>query len=291
MQSKEIFKKVRYLEIRTKGLVNNLFGGEYLSAFKGKGMAFSEVRPYYFGDDIRLIDWNVTARSDEPYIKIFEEEREQTLMLCVDISPSGLFGSINQRKKDLATELAALLAFSAIKNNDKVGLLLYTDQIELFIPARKGKKHVLRLIREIFTTKPKGTGTDTRTALDYINRILRRRSIITLISDMQDEGYDKALKVMNKKHDLICLCVDDEMETDLPNMGIVPLLDTETKAYTLVDTSDKNVRKQYKARRLREKNELRERLTKLNVDHAMLYTNNSYIESLINLFQKRHNRY
>lgn len=291
MNSKEIFKKVRALEIRTKGLVNNLFGGEYLSAFKGRGMAFSEVRPYYFGDDIRLIDWNVTARTGDPYVKIFEEEREQTLILCVDISPSGLFGSFSQRKMDLAIELAAVLAFSAIKNNDKVGLLLFTDHIELFIPPRKGRVHVLRLIRELYATEPKGKGTSIKTALDFINSIQRRRSIITLISDMQDSGYERALKVMNKRHDMICLCVDDELETNLPDIGLVPFLDSETGEYTMVDTSNKNVRLAFKAKRLKEKDDLHEKLTKLHVDHAQLLTNHSYIEPLVNLFQQRHNRY
>lgn len=291
MTSSEIFKKVRYLEIRTKGIVNNLFGGEYLSAFKGRGMAFSEVRPYQFGDDIRLIDWNVTARSEEPYIKVFEEEREQTLMLCVDISPSGLFGSFSQRKRDLAIELAAVLAFSAIKNNDKVGLLLFTDRIERFIPPRKGRLHVLRVIRELYATKPVGRGTSISTALDYVSRILRRRSIITVISDMQDDGFDRSLKVMNKKHDLICLCVDDELETKLPDIGLVPFLDSETGNYRLIDTSSRKVRLAFMAKRLKEKDGLTRRLTRLHVDHAHLLTNHSYIEPLVNLFQKRHKRY
>jgi uncharacterized protein (DUF58 family) len=291
MNSKEIFKKVRTLEIRTKGLVNNLFGGEYLSAFKGRGMAFSEVRPYYFGDDIRLIDWNVTARTGDPYIKVFEEEREQTLMLCVDISPSGLFGSFSQRKMDLATELAAVLAFSAIKNNDKVGLLLFSDCVELFIPPRKGRLHVLRLIRELFTREAKGKGTSIKVALDYINSVQRRRAIITLISDMQDSGYERALKVMNKRHDLICLCVDDELETSLPDIGLVPFIDSETGSYQLVDTSDKKIRLAFKARRLKEKDELSKKLTKLHVDHVHLLTNHSYIEPLVSMFQRRHKRY
>jgi uncharacterized protein (DUF58 family) len=291
MQSKEIFKKVRTLEIRTKGLVNNLFGGEYQSAFKGRGMAFSEVRPYYFGDDIRLIDWNVTARTGDPYIKVFEEEREQTLMLCVDISPSGLFGSFSQRKMDLATELAAVLAFSAIKNNDKVGLLLFSDRVELFIPPRKGRLHVLRLIRELFTTKPQGKGTSLTTALEYVNRVQRKKAIVTLITDMQDTNYEKVLKITNKRHDLICLCVDDELETELPDAGLIPLIDSETGNVQLVDTSDKKLRIAYKARRLKERDELHKKLTKLHIDHVHLFTNRSYIEPLVNLFQTRHNRY
>jgi len=291
MQSKEIFKKVRSLEIRTKGLVNNLFGGEYQSAFKGRGMAFSEVRPYYFGDDIRLIDWNVTARTGDPYIKIFEEEREQTMMLCVDISPSGLFGSFSQRKMDLATELAAVLSFSAIKNNDKVGLLLFSDRVELYIPPRKGRMHVLRLIRELYATEPQGKGTSINTALEYVNRVQRKKAIVTLISDMQDVNYEKVLKITNKRHDLICLCVDDELETELPDAGLIPLIDSETGNVQLVDTSDKKLRIAYKARRLKERDELHKKLTKLHVDHVHLFTNRSYIEPLVNLFQTRHNRY
>ncbi len=287
MITREIFKKIRTLEIRTKGLVNNLFGGEYNSAFKGRGMVFSEVRPYQFGDDIRLIDWNVTARSDEPYIKIFEEEREQTLMLCVDISTSGLFGSLNQRKIDLATELAAILAFSAIKNNDKVGLILFTDTIEKVIPPRKGKTHVLRLIRELFVTKPKSSGTEIKVAIEYVSRLMKRRAIITLISDFQDSGYERQLNILNQKHDVICLSIDDEVENDLPYMGLVPFLDTETGSYTVIDTSSERVRNEYRAKRLQQIEETRRKMRKLNVDHVRLLTNNSYIQPLISLFQKR----
>lgn len=290
MTSADILKKVRYLEIRTKGLVNNLFGGEYLSAFKGRGMAFSEVRPYQYGDDIRMIDWNVTARTGSPYIKIFEEEREQTLMVCVDISGSGLFGSFTQRKLDLATELASVLSFSAIKNNDKVGLLLFSDVVEKFIPPRKGRLHVLRLIRELYTTKPVHKGTSISEALTFLSKILPRRSIITLISDMQDEGYEKDLKVLNRKHDLICLCVDDRLESELPDIGLIPVTNPETGERILVDTSDKKVRYGFGERRKNERIKLSEKLRKLQVDHVQLYTNESYIESLSRLLQQRHKR-
>lgn len=291
MTSADILKKVRYLEIRTKGLVNNLFGGEYLSAFKGRGMAFSEVRPYQYGDDIRMIDWNVTARTGSPYIKIFEEEREQTLMVCVDISGSGLFGSFTQRKLDLATELAAVLSFSAIKNNDKVGLLLFSNVVEKFIPPRKGRLHVLRIIRDLYTTKPSHKGTSISEALTFLSKILPRRSIITLISDMQDSGYEKDLKVLNRKHDLICLCVDDRLETELPDIGLVPIVDPETGARALIDTSDKKVRYAFGNQRLEERKQLNEKLRKLQVDHVHLFTNESYIEPLSRLLQQRHNRY
>ncbi len=290
MTSADILKKVRYLEIRTKGLVNNLFGGEYLSAFKGRGMAFSEVRPYQYGDDIRMIDWNVTARTGSPYIKIFEEEREQTLMVCVDISGSGLFGSFTQRKLDLATELASVLSFSAIKNNDKVGLLLFSDVVEKFIPPRKGRLHVLRLIRELYTTKPVHKGTSISEALTFLSKILPRRSIITLISDMQDEGYEKDLKVLNRKHDLICLCVDDRLESELPDIGLIPVTDPETGERILIDTSDKKVRYGFGERRKNERIKLSEKLRKLQVDHVQLYTNDSYIEPLSRLLQQRHKR-
>src|SRR6056297_369472 len=200
MISKKILSKIKKLEIQTKGLVNNLFGGEYQSAFKGRGMEFSEVRAYTFGDDVRLIDWNVTARNDEPYIKIFEEEREQTLMLCVDISPSGFFGSHNQTKMELSIEVCAVIAFSAIKNGDKVGMLLFTDKIEKVIPPKKGRVHVLRLIRELLTAEPEGTYTSISNALSYVNRLLHRKAIIVLASDFQDNSFDKQLKMTNKKH-------------------------------------------------------------------------------------------
>src|SRR6056297_2103662 len=242
MISKDALKKIRKLEIRTKGLVNNIFGGEYQSAFKGQGMEFTEVRTYTYGDDIRQIDWNVTARNDEPYIKVFEEEREQTLMLCVDISPSGLFGSKNQSKMELSIEICAVLAFSAIKNGDKVGLVLFTDEIEKVIPPKKGRLHVLRLIRELLTTEPEGTGTDISEALSYVNRLLNRRAIVVMASDFQDDNYDKQLKITNKKHDLVSIFINDKLEDELPDLGLIPLKDAETGQEVLVDTSSKKVR-------------------------------------------------
>lgn len=291
MISKEIFRKVRKLEIRTKGLVNNLFGGEYQSAFKGRGMAFSEVRPYQFGDDIRQIDWNVTARNEEPYVKIFEEEREQTLMLLVDISPSGFFGSKNQSKMDLATELSAVLAFSAIKNNDKVGLILFTDRIEKVVIPRKGRLHVLRLIRELYATRPSSTGTDIGMAVTYASKILNRRSIVVLASDYQAHGYEKVIKIMNRKHDLVGIRIDDPLENELPNLGIIPFLDAETGTISVVDTSSSRVRKAFKARRLKRRNELDDFFLKLHMDTVTVNTNQSYIEPLMKFFQRRINRY
>jgi uncharacterized protein (DUF58 family) len=291
MISKELFAKVRQLEIRTKGLVNNLFGGEYNTAFKGRGMTFSEVRPYQFGDDIRQIDWNVTARTGDPYIKVFEEEREQTLMLLVDISPSGLFGSLDNRKIDIATELAAVLAFSAIKNNDKVGLILFTDRIEKVVFPRKGRLHVLRLIRELYYTKPEGQSTNISEALLYMNRILSRRSIAILISDFQSTQFEKQLKITHRKHDLVNIHIQDPLEETLPELGIIPYLDSESGRLTYLDTSSKEVQKAFKARKRKQSTELKDLFTKLGIDSVRVDTSKSYIEPLMNFFKRRATRY
>lgn len=291
MISKEIFKKIRKLEIHTKGLVNSLFGGEYQSAFKGRGMVFSEVRAYQFGDDIRQIDWNVTARTGEPFIKIFEEEREQILMLCVDISPSGYFGSHSQRKMDLAIEVSAVLAFSAIKNNDKVGLILFSDQIEKVVPPKKGRLHVLRLIRELYTTEPQGSGTDIGGALSYVNKVLNRRGIVVMASDFQDKNYDKEIKITNKKHDLVNIVITDDLEEELPDLGLIPLLDAETGQEVLVDTSSAKVRKAFKSRRLKSYHALQEWFTRRRIDSVHLQTNHSYVKPLMRFFQRRMHRY
>jgi uncharacterized protein (DUF58 family) len=291
MISKEIFKKVRKLEIQTKGLVNNLFGGEYSSAFKGRGMTFSEVRPYQYGDDIRQIDWNVTARTGDPYIKIFEEEREQVLMLLVDVSQSNFFGSEGQRKIDLATELAAVLAFSAIKNNDKVGLVLFTDKVEKVVLPRKGRTHVLRLIRELYTTQPAGTQTNINAALDYTNRILNRRSIIVLVSDMQSPEFDKQLRITHSKHDLVNVFIQDQFEFELPDLGIIPYLDAETGKVVFVDTSNRSVRNTFMNKRQREKTVMLDRFARFGIDTISLRTNQSYIEPLMKFFERRTNRY
>jgi uncharacterized protein (DUF58 family) len=291
MISKEIFRKVRKLEIRTKGLVNNIFGGEYNTAFKGRGMTFSEVRPYQYGDDIRQIDWNVTARTGDPYIKIFEEEREQTLILMLDISSSGKFGSIDQRKIDLATEMSAVLAFSAIKNNDKVGLILFSDQIEKVVYPRKGKSHVLRLIREIYHTQAAGKKTDIRQALQYANKILNRRSIIILISDFQSPDFDKQLRITHRKHDLVNILVRDPLEEELPDLGIIPFVDSESGIIYRIDTSSKITTEAFKQRKLQKQNTLKERFTKLGIDTIHVDTNKSYIEPLMNFFKRRALRY
>ena len=291
MISKEILKKIRKLEIRTKGMVNNLFGGEYQSAFKGRGMEFSEVRAYTYGDDIRQIDWNVTARTGDPFIKIFEEEREQTLMLCVDISPSGVFGSRSQRKMDLAIEICAVLAFSAIKNSDKVGLVLFSDHVEKVVPPKKGKTHVLRLIREMYATKPTGKGTDIADSLSYINRLLNRKAIVVLASDFQDKDFQKQLQITNQKHDLVNIVINDDLEKELPDLGLISLNDAETGQNVYVDTSSKKVRTAYRAKRLAEKKALKDLFMKYQIDSVDVHTNHSYVRPLVSFFQRRANRY
>lgn len=291
MIPKEILKKIRKLEIQTKGIVNSLFGGEYQSAFKGRGMEFSEVRAYTYGDDIRQIDWNVTARTGDPFIKIFEEEREQTLMLCIDISQSGTFGTLDQSKMDLAIEICAVLAFSAIKNSDKVGLVLFSDHIEKVVPPKKGRTHVLRLIREMYTTEPTGKGTDIADGLSYINRLLDRRAIVVLASDFQDNDFDKQLRITNQKHDLVSIIINDQFEDELPDLGLVKLRDSETGAEKIVDTSSDKVRKAYKINRMKQKAYLHEMMLKMKIDAVEVKTNESYVKPLMNFFQRRGSRY
>lgn len=290
MISQELLKKVRKLEIQTKGLVNSFFGGEYHSAFKGRGMEFSEVRAYSYGDDIRQIDWNVTARSDEPYVKVFEEEREQILMLCVDISPSGFFGSRSQTKMELAAEISAVLAFSAIKNGDKVGLLLFSDRIEKVIPPKKGRTHVLRLIRELLTAKPEGRGTDLGGALAYVNRLLNRRAIVILVSDFQDREFEKQLKITHRKHDLVNIVIQDEHENDLPDLGLIPLLDPETGNRILVDSSSRKARVAFRERRMKRMAAMEELFRRYTIDGLFVQTNRSWVRSLMSFFRRRLHR-
>jgi len=291
MIPKEILEKIRKLEIQTKGIVNTLFGGEYQSAFKGRGMEFSEVRAYTYGDDIRQIDWNVTARTGDPFIKIFEEEREQTLMLCIDISQSGTFGTQSQSKMELAIEICAVLAFSAIKNSDKVGLVLFSDHIEKVVPPKKGRTHVLRLIREMYTTKPTGKGTDIADGLSYINRLLDRRAIVVLASDFMDKDFEKPLRITNQKHDLVSIIINDQFEDELPDLGLVNMKDAETGAEKIVDTSSKKVRKAYKVNRLKQKAYLHDMMLKMKIDAVEVKTNESYVKPLMNFFQRRGSRY
>ena len=291
MIPKEILKKIRKLEIQTKGIVNSLFGGEYQSAFKGRGMEFSEVRAYTYGDDIRQIDWNVTARTGDPFIKIFEEEREQTLMLCIDISQSGTFGTQSQSKMELAIEICAVLAFSAIKNSDKVGLVLFSDHIEKVVPPKKGRTHVLRLIREMYTTKPTGKGTDIADGLSYISRLLDRRAIVVLASDFMDKDFEKPLRITNQKHDLVSIIINDQFEDELPDLGLVKMKDAETGAEKIVDTSSNKVRKAYKVKRLKQKAYLHDMMLKMKIDAVEVKTNESYVKPLMNFFQRRGSRY
>ena len=246
METKDLLKKVRKIEIKTRKLSSNIFGGEYHSAFKGRGMTFSEVRNYQFGDDVRTIDWNVTARYNEPFVKIFEEERELTLMLMVDVSNSALFGTNNALKKNIITEISATLAFSALQNNDKVGLILFSDQVELYIPPSKGKTHVLRIIRELIEFKPLSKKTDIKVALEFLTRILKKKSITFILSDFISSDYEKSLKIISKKHDLTGIKVYDKFEEAIPNLGLVQMFDQETEEIKMIDTSSKSLRDNYK---------------------------------------------
>ena len=287
MDTKELLKKVRKIEIKTRRLSDHVFGGEYHSTFKGRGMTFSEVRQYQFGDDVRAIDWNVTARYNEPFVKVFEEERELTLMLVVDVSGSEFFGTTQQFKRDVLTEIAATLSFSALQNNDKVGLLLFSDQVELFIPPKKGRSHILRIIRELLEFEPKSKATDIANALSFLSGILKKKAIVFLLSDFMDEGYDKTLRIAAKKHDLTGIRVYDKLEEELPNLGIVPMVDSETKQTRLINTSSAKVRKQYAAFQ-NEKKEAFKQLFKLNgagtIDCRL---DESYVKKLLGYFKAR----
>ncbi|MAQ73749.1 MAG: DUF58 domain-containing protein, partial [Candidatus Marinimicrobia bacterium] len=252
MIPKEIIKKVRHIEIRTKGLVNDLFGGEYHSIFKGRGMTFSEVREYVAGDDIRMIDWNVTARNEAPFVKIFEEERELTVYLLVDVSQSGNFGTINQFKSELAAEIAAVLGFSAIKNQDKVGLILFSDDIEKYIAPKKNKSHILRVIREVLFNKPASSGTSIQAGIDFLMNVAKRKSVVFLISDFIDQGYWKSLKLANNKHDMIGIRISDPAEQLIPDIGLIKIQDPETNEKIWVDVSSNKDRENL-SRRVNEK--------------------------------------
>jgi len=283
----EILKKVKRIEIRTRNLVNTVFAGEYHSVFKGRGMAFSEVREYFPGDEIRTIDWNVTARTGAPYVKVFEEERELTVMLMVDASASGDFGTVAQMKGEIGAEICALLAFSAIQNNDRVGLIVFTDAVELFIPPKKGKTHVLRVIRELLYFRPTGKGTRIDAALEYFNRVTRRRSVAFLVSDFMASGYEKALRIAHRRHDLVALVLGDPREFELPDIGIVELEDAETGAGMLVDFGDAGVREVF-ATHARHMAETRRRMFRsLGVDAVEISTRISYVEPLMRFFKMR----
>jgi uncharacterized protein (DUF58 family) len=287
MDTTELLKRVRRIEIKTRGLSQQIFAGEYHSAFKGMGMAFSEVREYQYGDDIRNIDWNVTARFNHPFIKIFEEERELTVMLLIDVSGSREFASQTQLKKSLITEIAAVLSFSAISNNDKIGAILFSDQIEKFIPPKKGRQHILRIIRELIEYTPERKGTNISGALQYLTNAIKKRSTAFLISDMMDQGYEDALKISSKKHDLIVLRIFDQREAELPDVGLIYMKDAETGKQVWVDSSSKLVRKHYADHWNMKDREICEILQKHGVDSADISTHEDYVKPLMKLFKKR----
>ncbi len=287
MDTKELLKKVRKIEIKTRRMSDHIFGGEYHSTFKGRGMTFSEVRQYQFGDDVRAIDWNVTARYNEPYIKVFEEERELTLMLMVDISGSQLFGTENQFKRDQVTEIAATLAFSATQNNDKVGLILFSDEIELFIPPKKGKSHVLRIIRELLECKPKSNKTDIAKALKYLSNIQRKKAIVFLMSDFIDDDYKQTLKIASGRHDLTGIRIYDRHEAEIPNLGVIQVENQETGTLQMVNTSSKKIRSNY-AKYYRDKiNYFEESFSKSGSGTVSCNTQENYVKKLLGYFKRR----
>ncbi|MCK5147422.1 DUF58 domain-containing protein [bacterium] len=291
MIPKEILKKVRQLEITTRGMVNDVFSGEYHSVFKGRGMEFAEVREYQIGDDIRTIDWNVTARQGHPFVKVFEEERELTVMLMVDASSSGEFGTSGRMKGEIAVEICALLAFSAIKNNDKVGLIIFTDQIEKFVPPRKGKSHVLRVLRELLFFKPKARKTDIAGALDYLNRVTRRRAVVFLVSDFISPNFEKPLRIANKRHDIVAIQMEDPRERDLPDVGFIELEDAETGEQIVLDTRDPMVRQAFSSK-TSEAQEKQDRLfNSMSVDSITIRTDESYVQPLMRFFRMRAKRF
>ena len=290
MIPKQILKKVKQVEIRTRGLVNDLFGGEYHSVFKGRGMAFSEVREYQPGDDIRLIDWNVTARNGAPFIKVFEEERELTVYLLVDISKSGEFGSQNQLKQEFGAEIASVLGFSAIKNNDKVGLILFSNEVEKYVVPKKGKSHVLRVIRELLYTAPKNKGTSLKNALDYLLKVAKRKSVVFLISDFIDDKYWSSLKIANRKHDLIGIKLFDPAEKLFPDLGVLKVKDPESGSSFWIDTSSKREMEKLESKTQSDFDAFQNKAKKIGFDIISVATDQDFVEPLISLFRKRDKR-
>ncbi len=286
----EVIRRIRKIHIHSNYLVNDILAGEYESAFRGRGMEFEEVREYQPGDDVRDIDWNVTARMGHPYVKVYREERELTILLLVDVSGSGQFGSGAQLKNELSAELAAVLAYAAVKNNDKVGLIIFSDSIEKFIPPKKGRNHVWRVIREVLEHRPRSRKTDISAALDFLNRIASRRVIAFLISDFIASDYEKLLRVTNKKHDLIAISIADPRERELPPVGLVELEDAETGETRLIDTGDARFRKEFMVGALRRVSETREIFRRCSVDHIPLITNQPYINALMKFFRMREKR-
>ena len=287
MIPREILKQVRRIEISTRGLVNEVLSGEYHSVFKGRGMNFAEVREYQYGDDIRSIDWNVTARMGAPFVKIFEEERELTVMLVVDVSASGDFGTQERLKGEVAVEICALLAFSAIKNHDKVGLIIFSDHVEKFVPPRKGKRHVLRVLRELLYHRPEGRGTDIRAALDYLNHVQRKKAVTFLVSDFRDGGFEKSLAVAGRRHDLIAVRVGDLREREIPSVGLLELEDPETGERLVVNTSNARFRSSFTERSRAARQELDRTLRRSKVDVIDIETGEPYVRPLMRFFRDR----
>lgn len=294
METKELIKKVRKIEIKTKGLSNQIFSGEYHSAFKGRGMAFSEVREYAVGDEIRTIDWNVTARFNEPFVKVFEEERELTVMLLVDVSASGMFGTRNQLKRETITELCAVLAFSAVSNNDRIGLVLFSDQVEKYISPKKGKSHILRIIRELINFEPKGRATNIAEGLKYFSKMVKKKSIAFVLSDFLvpftetgKNNLSEALKIASRRHDVVALKVQDKADSTLPDIGVAHLYDLETGEGKWINTSSRKVRDDFHAKSLDRDEKLRQLFRRSKTDFAEILTDEGYIKPLMNLFNTR----
>ncbi len=288
METSEIIKKVRKIEIKTRGLSSNIFAGQYHSAFKGRGMAFSEVREYQYGDDVRDIDWNVTARFHRPYVKVFEEEREMTVMLLIDVSGSLDFGTQKQMKRDMVTEIAATLAFSAIQNNDKIGVVFFSDKIEKYIPPKKGRKHILYIIREMLDFKPESTRTDVKQAIDFLSSVQKRRTTAFILSDFYVRGdFLQSLQIANRKHDVVAIQVYDQRARELPDVGLMKVVDAETGYEQYVDTSSKKLRQAYNKYWLTRQAQLQDTFNKSNVDSVSIATNEDFVKSLLLLFKKR----
>lgn len=290
MLTAEILRKVRQIEIRTSRVVNDVFAGQYHSAFRGRGMEFEEVRHYQIGDDVRAIDWNVSARYGQPFVKVFREERELTVMLVVDVSPSGLFGSATRFKLDLAAELGAVLAFSAIRSNDKVGLILFSDDVEKYVPPRKGNRHVLRIIRELLTHSPTGRGTDIAGAMRFLNGVTRRKAVCILVSDLQSRGYEPALRIARRRHDVVPVVITDPRELELPDAGLIDLRDPESGRRVTVDTSSGRVRREFAARAKRIEADRTSMLRRMKLDSIDIRTDRSYIEPLAAYFRRKEAR-
>jgi len=287
VETKDLLKKVRKIEIKTRGLSRQIFAGEYHSAFKGRGMTFSEVREYQYGDDIRSIDWNVTARFNHPYVKVFEEERELTVMLLIDVSASGEFGTHEEMKRTLITEISAVLSFSAIENNDKIGVILFSDRIEKFIPPQKGRKHILRIIRELLEYKPESHGTDISESLRFLTNAIKKRCTAFLISDFRDKGYARSLQIANNKHDVAALHIYDRRETSLPAVGMLRVLDAERGVERWIDTSKRKIRDNYAMKWESHLEIMKEIFSRAGVDSASMQTGEDYVKPLIRLFKRR----